>query len=102
MLQVTSGEWRAPGGTQGFLRESNRAAGFRSHLGVQPAPSFWAPRETEPLSLANGFLIHRRKRVPLGFKDVLQRLQDAPTRRSQTGGGTRAVSNGTGRVRSRY
>ena len=48
MLQVTSGEWRAPGGTQGFLRESNRAAGFRSHLGVQPAPSFWAPRETEP------------------------------------------------------
>lgn len=42
MLQVTSGEWWAPGGT-GFLRESKRAAGFRSHLGVQPAPSFWAP-----------------------------------------------------------
>lgn len=86
---MTSGERWAPGGTQGFLRESKRASRFRGHLGVQPAPSFWAPQETEPLSLANTFLIHRRKRVPLGFKDVLSGcrtiLRDGPKEAADAG-----------------
>ena len=37
-------------------------------------------RRGSPSSLANAFLIHRRKQVLLVFEDVLQQLQDAPTR----------------------
>ena len=37
-------------------------------------------RRGSPAPLANVFLIHRRKQVLLVFEDVLQQLQDTPTR----------------------